>query len=540
MHLVYLFSCNQCHFSGMPGSQMGPVPIMRMFGVTMEGNSVCCHVHGFTPYMYIGAPKGFENKDCRPFKEALNRAVIADMRSNKESLQEAILKVEIIQRQSLMGYHGDSKFSFIKIVIALPRLLAAVKRLLEKEIIYDKYDFQDCRAYENNIDFDIRFMVDTNVVGCSWIELPPSKWRRRYKNGRPGLDSRCQIEVDVAYDDFIAHEPEGEWAKVAPFRILSFDIECAGRKGIFPEPNHDPIIQIANMVIRQGDSEPFLRNVFTLNTCAPIVGSQVLSHAKETDMLDAWSSFIREVDPDIFTGYNINNFDFPYLLNRASHLKVKNFEYLGRIKNIRSVIKDTVLQSKQMGRRENKYVNFEGRVPFDLLLVLIRDYKLRSYTLNAVSYHFLQEQKEDVHHSIITDLQNESDQTRRRLAVYCIKDAYLPLRLLNKLMCIVNYMEMARVTGVPLGCLLTRGQQIKVVSQLLRKAKEKGYLMPSHTSQAAEDQFEGATVIEPKRGYYADPITTLDFASLYPSIMMAHNLCYTTLLQKPQLKESLG
>lgn len=192
-----------------------------------------------------------------------------------------------------------------------------------------------------------------------------------------------------------------------------------------------------------------------------------------------------------------------------------------------------------MGRRENKSINFEGRVPFDLLLVLLRDYKLRSYTLNAVSYHFLQEQKEDVHHSIITDLQNESEQTRRRLAVYCIKDAYLPLRLLNKLMCFVNYMEMARVTGVPLGCLLTRGQQIKVVSQLLRKAKEKGYLMPSHTGQGSDEQYEGATVIEPIRGYYADPITTLDFASLYPSIMMAHNLCYTTLL-KPNLKDSLG
>lgn len=122
-----------------------------------------------------------------------------------------------------------------------------------------------------------------------------------------------------------------------------------------------------------------------------------------------------------------------------------------------------------MGRRENKNINFEGRVPFDLLLVLIREYKLRSYSLNAVSYHFLQEQKEDVHHSIITDLQNGNDQTRRRLAVYCLKDAYLPLRLIEKLMCFINYMEMARVTGVPLSCLLIRGQQIKVVSQLLRK-----------------------------------------------------------------------
>ena len=56
-----------------------------------------------------------------------------------------------------------------------------------------------------------------------------------------------------------------------------------------------------------------------------------------------------------------------------------------------------------------------------------------------------------------------------RLAVYCLKDTLLPLRLLDKLMCVINYMEMARVTGVPLSYLLTRGQQIKVVSQLLRK-----------------------------------------------------------------------
>ena len=52
-----------------------------------------------------------------------------------------------------------------------------------------------------------------------------------------------------------------------------------------------------------------------------------------------------------------------------------------------------------------------------------------------------------------------------------MKDAWLPLRLLSKLMCIVNYMEMARVTGVPLGYLLSRGQQVKVISQLMRKVR---------------------------------------------------------------------
>ena len=55
--------------------------------------------------------------------------------------------------------------------------------------------------------------------------------------------------------------------------------------------------------------------------------------------------------------------------------------------------------------------------------------------------------------------------------MYCLKDAYLPLKLIDKLMCVINYMEMARVTGVPMSFLLTRGQQIKVVSQLLRKVR---------------------------------------------------------------------
>merc|ERR1719460_2363351 len=56
------------------------------------------------------------------------------------------------------------------------------------------------------------------------------------------------------------------------------------------------------------------------------------------------------------------------------------------------------------------------------------------------------------------------------------------------------------------------------------------YVMPTQRSQPSEDKYEGATVLDPITGYYDKPITTLDFASLYPSIMMAHNLCYTTLL----------
>jgi len=99
----------------------------------------------------------------------------------------------------------------------------------------------------------------------------------------------------------------------------------------------------------------------------------------------------------------------------------------------------------------------EGRVQLDMLMHMHREHKLSSYSLNSVSYQFLKEQKEDVHHTIIYSLQNGNPDTRRRIATYCLKDALLPLRLLQKFMCIYNYTEMARVTGVPINFLFTRG-----------------------------------------------------------------------------------
>lgn len=538
------------HLQGMPGATIGPVPIIRMFGITMQGNSVMAHIHGYTPYFFVPAQPGFKKEDCEKFKDTLNRVVKSDMRSNREDVVHAVLAVDFVIKESIYGFHGNRKIPFLKITVAIPRLVAPAKRLLEQGFTcpgYPQYGFQ---TYESNIDFDLRFMVDADIVGCNWIQLPAGTYRVREKQAsdarKPGTSSkdggsrpptsRCQLEVDISWEDLVSHAPEGEWSKVAPFRILSFDIECAGRKGVFPEADKDPVIQIANMVMRQGEPDPFIRNVFTLNTCAPVVGSQVLSFQREPELLKKWAAFVREVDPDIITGYNIQNFDIPYLLDRAAHLKVSDFAYLGRIQDMVSKVKETMFQSRQMGKRENKVINVEGRVQFDLLQVLLRDYKLRSYTLNAVSFHFLQEQKENVQHSIITDLQNGNDQTRRRLAVYCLKDAILPLRLLEKLMSVINYMEMARVTGVTMSCLLSRGQQIKVMSQLLRKAKEQDLVIPAHKVDSG-DEYEGATVIEPCKGYYNVPIATLDFASLYPSIMMAHNLCYTTLLNPQSIQK---
>ena len=129
-------------------------------------------------------------------------------------------------------------------------------------------------------------------------------------------------------------------------------------------------------------------------------------------------------------------------------------------------------------------------------------------------------------------MQAGSDADRHRLAVYCLKDAILPQRLMDKLSVLINYVEMARLTGVPVSFLISRGQQIKVFSMILRKCRDVDLLVPTlkKSGPQGDEGYEGATVLDPIKSYYEIPIATLDFASLYPSIMQAYNLCYSTML----------
>ena len=489
------------------------------------------HVTDFQHYLYVAAPVGFQKSDCEGYRGFLETQVAVH--------DPAIQSVEMVLRENLFGFQGNQKSPYLKITVTDPKYINKLRTAIEHGSANYKGLWKvgnDGILTFDSIQYVLRFMIDTGISGMSWVEVPPGKYTMMHQQDR---HSTCQIEAYCHYRDLVAHPHDGEWAKMAPLRILSFDIECAGRKGVFPEANQDPVIQIANVVTRYGESKPFIRNVFVLDTCSLIVNTKIFEHDSEDKMLMAWQDFLVKVDPDVIIGYNIANFDFPYLLDRAKHLKCAKFPYWSRLKGVMSQAKDTNFSSKQMGNRDTKATNTNGRIQLDLLQLVQRDHQLRSYTLNSVCAQFLGEQKEDVHHTMITELFNGTPDSRRRLAVYCLKDAYLPQRLMDKLMCLVNYTEMARVTGVPFNYLLARGQQVKFISQLFRKALEQKLVIPNLRNDQTEDQYEGATVIEPERGYYHVPVATLDFASLYPSIIQAHNLCYTTLLNARHV-EKLG
>jgi len=500
------------------------VPVLRVFGVTEQGHSVLAYIHGFEPYFYVECPSEELAANPKPFQDALEEQL--KIAGSRDRVAQHVLKVEAVKRSSLMGWAGSNEhINFLRVVVAVPTLVSASRRVLEGGFgLPGGGRFGPATTFETNIPFPLRFMVDRDLVGGGWLSA--DNFQRR----EPGSKlSSCQLELDVHFESVlpVAHDP------IAPLRILSFDIECFNPEGKgFPTADKCPVIQIAAYLKEQGSDEPVMSAVWNLNTCNDIAGSEVFTFEQEKDLLISFRNFFAHVDADIITGYNIANFDWPYLLDRAEALGISgDFSKLGRIMMNRTRKKVNEIQG-----REVVEVEIDGRVIFDMFSVIKKEQKLSSYSLNAVSAEFLGQQKEDVHYSMMGELFTKSAETRRRLAVYCLKDAYLPILLMEKLLCMYNYIEMARVTGTPINFLLNRGQMIKVTSQLLRKARQMDYIMPALTSKGSDDKFEGATVLDPITGYYAKPIATLDFASLYPSIMMAHNICYCTLVRPEQVQ----
>lgn len=405
---------NPAEGRSVPGATKGQVPILRMFGVNDAGNSVCAHIHGFTAYFYVSPPNGMTDEDVPAFQSALEAQLVAGRM--KARVDKAVLAAQLVpDRQSLMGYHGGRRQSMVQIYVASPQLVSAAKGVLERGFAFGRFGSKSYLAFEASLPFVMRYLIDSGMQGCAWAEFPGGTYAVRPPSTR---STHCQLELDVVYDSVISHEPVWPWQRIAPLRVLSFDIECMGRKGCFPDAEHDPVIQIANVVSLQGGASGIIRNVFALGETSPIVGAQVICHEKEEGLLDAWGDFVRQSDADVVTGYNIANFDLPYLLNRMRKLKCEGGQLLGRVRGVKAAMRDTTFSSSAYGKTENVETTLDGRVIFDMLQYMRREHKLSSYSLNSVSAHFLGQQKEDVHHSIIGDLQRGTPDDRRRLAVY--------------------------------------------------------------------------------------------------------------------------
>ena len=133
------------------------------------------------------------------------------------------------------------------------------------------------------------------------------------------------------------------------------------------------------------------------------------------------------------------------------------------------------------------------------------------------------------------------DEDRAAIARYCTVDCDLPLALLHRLNLLNDVLLMSHVTYTLPSAICFGGQQVKVFNQIFRFAREAGYVLNRrHSGWDMSAEYQGATVLPPRVGYYDCPVATLDFSSLYPSIIQAHNLCPSTLLLDEEYRNLPG
>jgi DNA polymerase delta subunit 1 len=498
-----------------------------MFGVTQDGNTVCINIKNFKAFFYLKVRSGEEWNDfmVKQFKGLLKK------RLGKKG--KYLTGCKLLFRKDVYGFNNHKKFAFLKLSFSNLKVMSGCKWGFKKK----KYKFDNFtidrlltnKLYNANLDPILTFVHRNDILTAGWIEV------NKYQIPEISM-SRCQIYAETSFKFVLPYDKED----IAPMVTLSFDIECMStRPKKFPDPTikGDAVIQIGSSFQREGDPE-IVKHVITLGPCDPIEGVIVEYYDTEAEVLEAWCELIKATDPDQLIGYNIFGFDWVYLWKRAVKVGCEDvFTELSRLIHVPSKMAEKQMSSNAYGHNEFIYLDMHGVGQIDLLHIVRREHKLTSYKLDNVASVFLGDKKHDVTPEMIFKMAGPEGTSAERAVVadYCAQDTALPLRLMKRLSILPNLLEMAKITRVPVFWLIVRGQQIKVFSQLVYEGGKDGFLVPTlekKKKNIEQDKFVGATVLSAERGAYFEPVAGLDFASLYPSIMIAHNLCFSTFVMK--------
>ena len=487
-------------------SEEGEEHLISIFGKTEEGKSVCVTTT-FDPYFFIKIPAGTSQQQIQLLYDQLNK-----LRPNH------VTSYSLTEQKDVWGFQNNEKFAFMRLNF---KTLAA-RRKINSLFMYNS-EFKKYHVYESNIDPVLRLMHRTGIQSSGWLDTG-SKCIRSYL---------ARVDIDLFCNDWQTLTPV-EKNETAPFVVASIDIEANSSTGKFPSAlvPGDACFQIAISLCTFGSDEPYDKTCLCYKKTDPnLDGANIVSFDTEREMLHAFKAYLHDKNVDIITGWNIFGFDMEYIYQRAQMVKCDpEFYELSRLKDHECKMVYKKLSSSALGDNELKLLPMPGRFIFDLFHEVKKGYKLDSYKLDNVSKLYLGDQKIDMSPKEMFARYKEGDPVKlREVAEYCIKDTLLPHRLVKRLCTLLNLLEMAKATWVPLNYLVERGQQIKVFSQLTKKAREMGFMVPTIKYGAIpEEQYEGATVLDAQKGAYYTPITALDFEALYPSIIMAHNLCYSS------------
>ena len=478
--------------------------LISIFGKTEDGKSVCVTTT-FDPYFFVKLPRGTTQQDVKLLFNELNK-----LRDN------CVTSYSLTKQKDVWGFQNNEEFFYMHLNF---KTLEA-RRKINSLFMYNK-DFKQYHVYESNIDPVLRLMHRTGIQSTGWLDT----------GGDCVRSHLAKVDIDLWCNDWTTLKPVAR-DDIAPFVVASLDIECNSSTGKFPDADvpDDACFQIAVSLCKFGSDEPYEKVCLCYKKTE---GPDVVSFDTEREMLLAFKEYLHDKDIDIITGWNIFGFDLEYIYKRAAMTGCgTGFYQMGKLHDTESHLVQKKLSSSALGDNFLKLLPMPGRFIFDMFHEVKKGYKLDSYKLNEVSKLYLGDQKIDMPaKEMFARYVEGNPQKLGEVAEYCIKDTLLPHRLTKKLCTLLNLLEMAKATWVPLCFLVERGQQIKVFSQLTKKARELGYMVPTiKYGSLPEEPYEGATVLEAQKGAYYTPITALDFEALYPSIMMAHNLCYSTLV----------
>lgn len=442
-------------------------PIVTIFGNTEDGKSVNIDIMDTEPYFYV-LPVGEYFDDV------------------KNDILSMGLRVEEVKRFLPIGYQLEPT-RMLKVYSVSPRDVRELRDQVRTSINGVREIFEADILYTN------RFMADHNITGMSWIEVP-----------KQCIDYNEIVRLDNMND--------------SPLKIMSIDLECLGpESGEFPKAENDPIILISLAF------NTLYRNVKDLVIIAKDIvcdRPDTVSVGTEKELLMELRNIIREYDPDIITGYNIVEFDFPYIDARAKINNIGcNFSRNGAqwfIKNVAGKVDVTIT----------------GRVVIDTLPMVRNNFSLKEYKLKTVSKELLNFEKLDVDPKVMREYWFDKGDKFIEFIKYSRRDAVLGMMLLTDLGMLQKYIEISKLSGVLLQVAINDNQTPRIESLLLKEFIKENRVFPLRPpSNDNESDVKGAYVLDTVKGLHEN-IIICDFSSLYPSIIRAYNISWDTILNE--------
>ncbi|KAK6341913.1 DNA polymerase zeta [Orbilia blumenaviensis] len=338
----------------------------------------------------------------------------------------------------------------------------------------------------------------------------------------------------------IAHE-------VQHMSIMSLEIHVNTRGTLLPDPAEDEVA-IMFYSFRSTDAEQASQGLqeglhtgalllseseFEADKIRKLVRVEVDRESSELDLLLSLVRIVRELDPDIITGYEVHNSSWGYLIERArqkydfnlpdelSRVKVQSHGRFGK-------------EADRWGFTHTSSIRVTGRHLINIWRVMRGELNLLQYTMEDVVFHLLGRR---VPHYSYQDLtrwySGERVNAWARVIKYFLNRVKADLELLDAQELVMRTSEQARLLGVDFFSVFSRGSQFKVESLMFRIAKPENFVLisPSRKQVGSQNALECIPlVMEPQSSFYTSPVLVLDFQSLYPSVMIAFNYCYSTCL----------